>query len=233
MNHVPTATSVKSPYGFTLIELLVVIAIIAILAALLMPSLTRAREAGRASVCLSNLRQQGVFNHSYMIDHDEKFPMHSGYDPPSSFLWWVPFVEGGGSGAYKTLQCPSMYAWGLWYSYCTGAGSLPTTYNGYIMIGGSAVEGTPDCWEIGYGRNMAIQGGNIRLSDWERPSSTGLMAEIAALYWQNTYVPGGPITARSQSFANRHSEDHTNVLFMDGHAVAVSTPFVGDDILNP
>ncbi|NQT01038.1 MAG: prepilin-type N-terminal cleavage/methylation domain-containing protein, partial [Planctomycetes bacterium] len=47
----------KRNRGFTLIELLVVIAIIAVLMAILMPSLNRAREQGKRSTCLSNLKQ--------------------------------------------------------------------------------------------------------------------------------------------------------------------------------
>jgi prepilin-type N-terminal cleavage/methylation domain-containing protein/prepilin-type processing-associated H-X9-DG protein len=233
MNQVSTADPVNSPQGFTLIELLVVIAIIAILAALLMPALKEAREAGRASFCLSNLRQQGIFNYAYIYDHDDIFPTHPSYDPPSSFLWWVPFVAGSGVEAYKTLQCPSMYRWGLYYSYCTGEGSPPLAYNGYMMIGGGAVEGAPACWEIGYGRNMGIQRDKIRLADWERPTATGLMVELAALYWHNTYWGLDTTLERAQSFADRHREGRTNVLFMDGHAAAVATPFEGDNILNP
>ena len=58
--------------GFTLIELLVVIAIIAILAAILFPVFSRARENARKSSCASNLRQIGVAIQQYTQDHDER-----------------------------------------------------------------------------------------------------------------------------------------------------------------
>ncbi len=59
---------------FTLIELLVVVAIIAILAALLLPALSVARERGRTAVCMSNERQIGVAFHLYAGDFDSWLP---------------------------------------------------------------------------------------------------------------------------------------------------------------
>ena len=69
----------KQPRAFTLIELLVVIAIIAILLAILMPSLTRVREQARNTACRSNLRQYAMAARMYSDDNNFNFPY--------SFTW--------------------------------------------------------------------------------------------------------------------------------------------------
>ena len=71
--------------GFTLIELLVVIAVIVLLAALLLPALSRAKEAGRAAACSNNLRQLAIASTTYSLDNKGRLPY---------FLEWL-FTQPG------------------------------------------------------------------------------------------------------------------------------------------
>src|SRR5664279_2531403 len=73
--------------AFTLIELLVVIAIIAILAALLLPALARAKEKAIKILCTSNLKQWGVAVVSYAGDNKESFPANATTDGANGFAW--------------------------------------------------------------------------------------------------------------------------------------------------
>jgi prepilin-type N-terminal cleavage/methylation domain-containing protein len=76
----------RTQWGFTLIELLVVIAIIALLAAILFPVFTQAREKARAAACMSNLKQMGAAWMMYAQDYDETFPTAAPGDTPTGSI---------------------------------------------------------------------------------------------------------------------------------------------------
>ena len=106
----------KSHETFTLIELLVVIAIIAILAAMLLPALSKAREKARSVSCVSNLKQNQLACNIYAQDNEGIIPIY--WEGPfmddtgskNSYVSWADHLYLGGYIPYqsKSLQCPSL-----------------------------------------------------------------------------------------------------------------------------
>jgi prepilin-type N-terminal cleavage/methylation domain-containing protein/prepilin-type processing-associated H-X9-DG protein len=117
-----------SKRAFTLIELLVVIAIIAILAALLMPTLSRSKQKVQRTVCGNQLRQLGLANALYLDDNEERFPTHrngvvrsyyawagkAGTEYPDQTRFINPYVNinrevntNDNDGIFRVFHCPS------------------------------------------------------------------------------------------------------------------------------
>lgn len=99
---------------FTLIELLVVIAIIAILAAILLPTLQMARERGRSASCVNNLKQLGSALQIYCQDHDGYVVRADRSDDPDVngyWQWGATFYFSKYLNSGDILVCPKTRSW--------------------------------------------------------------------------------------------------------------------------
>lgn len=110
MTKVDKGTTIRGG-GFTLIELLVVVAIIAILAALLLPALGKAKETSRSAACMNNLRQLGYLSSMYASDNDGWGP--PGWEAaPVNLTWMARLITKGyivspTTGKASIFLCPS------------------------------------------------------------------------------------------------------------------------------
>lgn len=101
--------------AFTLIELLVVIAIIAILAAMLLPALAKAKEKAKAIQCLNNAKQLGLATAIYTGENGEAYPYGinskndmNWADPSAWFIQLLPYLGSStNQGGSKVYACPS------------------------------------------------------------------------------------------------------------------------------
>lgn len=153
-NAIRVAPSSRTSKGFTLIELLVVVAIIAVLMALLLPSLARARENAKTAACASTMRQIGLVFQNFAAENNDRGPgMAHRTQPSSASVSWVDllniyyfngeksaldYVQGRGGGAItihnrgtvvgRKLVCPNYVAWET-----TGAGTKTNRVWAYNM----------------------------------------------------------------------------------------------------
>jgi prepilin-type N-terminal cleavage/methylation domain-containing protein/prepilin-type processing-associated H-X9-DG protein len=234
--------------AFTLIELLVVIAIIAILAAILFPVFAQAREKGRATACLSNMKQIGLATMMYAQDHDELLPYCYAYTAGNKQLFWwqdliAPYVKND-----TVFTCPNVdkKAHQSWNSL-RPPGLPKVIINDYICNAsvGAYAPSTQKEWfnavgvfNHGYfdipGRSLAAvedTSGTIAIFDGFRSFEIWRIEQVDA--WYNAgYGPSmyGNTPDKANPGAGHVSKRHTqgfNATFADGHAKFVKNTTLG------
>jgi len=182
--------------GFTLIELLVVVAIIAILAAMLLPALSQARERARAAVCMNNLKQIGFGFMMYVEDYGYLPCLDTMVSGIGNDRFWFGLVNrylgkttsAAGSNVWK---CPS---------------NRSHSYN-WSNISYGANENLIRGWSVPYTKYSRIK----------RTSGVILSAESNGDgYWDMLVQGFGPSYERNYPPGNRHYNG-CNLLFCDGH----------------
>jgi general secretion pathway protein G len=215
--------------GFTLIELLIVVGVLAVLLALLLPTLAAAREVAKTTQCLGNLRQLAIAAATYGAENEGSYPVAQysagsvwyrwdfvvSRDPATgkatvgAGLLWTGQAGGLHSAAGQVQQCPSF----------AGSATAPgDPYTGYNY----------NTSRIGHGAGESVEA-PARMNEIRHPARCALFGDGQWSAGANKFMRSPHTVAGMDDFPSRSAgtqgyrhRGKTNVVFCDAHAETVS-----------
>jgi prepilin-type N-terminal cleavage/methylation domain-containing protein/prepilin-type processing-associated H-X9-DG protein len=243
--------------GFTLIELLVVIAIIAILAAMLLPALSKAKEKAKAINCLSNVKQVSLGSKMWTDDNqDAIIPLYiqrgtSGFDTSSPYdsatyvindpndIWWQDILRLGGYGPNgKVCSCPSLTS----FPTTGSGGSVSTNFTLGIAMNHPEFALTVGSWSTLLWKANSVSRPSTAIIFADGGKVTSATVGLTADEWVPEINGGGVSYFRSPTDGNFNTGDsrslprhnkRCNFGFFDGHAELLKNSQAGYNLYVP